>query len=284
MEHLTSSTLISGFGYLEAPRWRDGKLWVSDLQSRCVHTITLDARAEKVFESPETPIGLGFSNGSLRVVASDTRKLLTVVDGAVEDRVDLRDLAVVAANDMAIAPGGQAYVSHFGYDLFGGDAPEPTGLIMVAPDGTARLTGGGLIFPNGVAVDASGTTLVVAESFAYRLTAFDIAPDGELTNGRTFVQFESEQEMVDGICIDREGAVWVGMPFLSEFRRVVEGGAVTHVVRPERESFTVACALGGDDLRTLFMTVADTTLELLADNWGGEARVETVRVDTPGIA
>lgn len=284
VEHLTSTTLVDGFGYLEAPRWRDGRLWISDVQRSTVYTIGPDGSRDVAGELTSTPIGLGFVDGTLRVVSSDTKELLTVADGAVTDRVSLGDVAVVAANDMAIDGTGRAYISHFGYDLFGGDEPRPTGLVLVRPDGSVASVGGDLVFPNGVAISADGTRLVVAESFAQRISCFDIEPDGRLTNHSVLVRFDTAEEMVDGICLDAEGGVWVGLPFAGEFRRVDAGGRVTHVVRPERDSFTVACALGGEDLRTLYMAVADTTLEKLADNWGGEARVETVRVEVPGVA
>lgn len=280
---LTSSTLVDGFGYLEAPRWWRGRLWVSDLQKQTVSAVSSDGSVEQVAEFASTPIGLGFTGETIRVVSSDTKELLSLNGGEVTERIALGDLAVIAANDMAVDAEGRAYISHFGYDLFGGEDPNPTGLILVRPDNSVELVGENLTFPNGVAVSASGKHLVVAESFAQRITKFDIDEDGRLSNRRVLIQFASEQEMVDGICLDAEDAVWVGLPLFGEFRRVDADGNVTHVVRPEVDSFTVACALGGEDLRTLYMVVADTDLEQLANNWGGRARIESVQVDVQGI-
>lgn len=284
MARLTSETVATGFGYLEAPRWHGGRLWLSDLQRRRVVALSTAGEVEIMLESASTPIGLGFTGGRLRVVSSDTRELLTVADGQVVDRIGLDQVAVVAANDMAVDATGRCYVSHFGYDLFAGAAPVTTGLIVVDPDGTVEITGADLVFPNGVAVSADGRHLVVAESFGQRISTFDIDERGRLVNRRVLVQFDSEREMVDGLCLDSEGAIWVGLPLAGEFRRVDADGRVTDVVRPEVDAFTVACALGGEDLRTLYMAVADTTLEKLADNWGGVARVEAVRVEVPGFA
>jgi sugar lactone lactonase YvrE len=280
------STLASGFGYVEGVRWHDGAVWFSDLTRNKVYRVGLDGTAAEVATVPGTPIGLGWlPDGTLLVVSSaDNRLMRIAADGSVSEYARL-GVAVHASNDMWIDSAGRCYVSHFGYDLFGGGTPATTGLVLVQPDGSVELTGEDLMFPNGIAVTADGGTLIVAESFAFRLSAFDIGADGRLSGKRLFAQFGSpETDLADGICIDAEDGVWVGCPVAGEYRRVVAGGEVTDVVRTDpAAAFGPACALGGPDMRTLFLATTRTTLAALADGWAGDGRIDMAEVTVPGI-
>jgi sugar lactone lactonase YvrE len=279
------TTLASGFGYVEGIRWHDGAVWFSDLTHNKVRRVSLDGTATEVADVPGTPIGLGWRpDGTLLVVSSAGNQLFQVAaDGAVSEYARL-DVAVHASNDMWVDAAGRCYISHFGYDLFGGGTPATTGLILVQPDGSVELTGSDLMFPNGIAVTADGGTLVVAESFAFRLSAFDIGDDGRLSNKRLFAQFGNpETDLADGICIDAEDGVWVGCPVAGEYRRVVDGGEVTDVVRTDpAASFGPACALGGPDMRTLFLATTRTSLADLAEGWAGDGRIDMTEVAVPG--
>ena len=280
------STLASGFGYVEGVRWHDGAVWFSDLTRNKVHRVGLDGTATEVATVPGTPIGLGWlPDGTLLVVSSaDNRLMRVAADGSVQEYARL-DVAVHASNDMWVDGAGRCYISHFGYDLFGGGTPVTTGLVLVQPDGSVELTGQDLMFPNGIAVTADGGTLIVAESFAFRLSAFDIGVDGRLSGRRLFAQFGNpETDLADGICIDAEDGVWVGCPVAGEYRRVVAGGEVTDVVRTDPgAAFGPACALGGPEMRTLFLATTRTTLAALAQGWAGDGRIDMAQVTVPGI-
>src|SRR4030042_1044564 len=154
----------------------------------------------------------------------------------------------------------------------------PDGHLLVAPDGDARVVADGLMYPNGMVITPDGKTLIVAETIGRRLTAFDIAPDGSLSGRRPFADLATGGlggAPPDGICIDAEGAIWVSSPPTSEFVRVREGGDITHRI-PVPGKWAVACMLGGEDRRTLFLCTAETTLKGLGQGeslgWGGQGR------------
>lgn len=193
---------------------------------------------------------------------------------------DLSEVAV-GANDMWVAPNGRAYISQIGFDLFT-EEPKPSHMVIVHPDGTIETAGQDMWTPNGVQLTADGTQLVVAESFANRLTLFDVDANGALSNQRVFRQFEDpEQEVLDGLVIDAEGGVWIAVPFEGEVRRVAPDGTVTDKVKTHTEGHLgITCTLDGADRRTLFIAAADTELATLFD---GTARVEAAGVKIAGI-
>ena len=281
--------MVDGLGYLEAARWYRGALWFSDIKHRTIHRMDASGALEAVATVPTRPSGLGFEpDGSVLVISLEDSRLLRVVGDGLEEVADLAPVSY-HPNDMAVDREGRAYISQFGYDLFGGGPPAPTGLIVRHPDGRIEPAGEGLTFPNGVALSQDGRTLVTAESFSSprtRLTAFDVRSDGSLGGQRVFAEFGApDVDVIDGICMDAEGAVWVGCPFAGEFRRVLDGGEVTDTIAvpPAGGNYCVDCVLGGDDLRTLFLLVADTDVQRLGDDWDSTARVEAVRVDVPGV-
>jgi hypothetical protein len=190
---------------------------------------------------------------------------------------DLSGLATFHCNDMVVDAGGGAYVGNFGFDLDGGEAPVPTVLIRVDPDGTARVAADDVRFPNGSVITPDGRTLIVGESFAGRLTAWDIAAGGTLSNRRVWAQLDGA--VPDGICLDAEGGIWSACPISGRVLRVLEGGQVTDVVTIERRG-AYACMLGGADRRTLFICTADASDPARTGSMRGA--IETVRVDVPG--
>jgi sugar lactone lactonase YvrE len=206
------------------------------------------------------------------------RKLLRLDPGGLAVHADLAPLVTGDPNDMVVDDHGRAYVGNFGYDLLGGGRPAPANLVLVLPDGAARVVAEDLSFPNGTVITEDRRTLVVAESFGARLTAFRIEPDGSLTGRRLFADLGGRTP--DGICIDAENAVWASCFGQDEFERVREGGEIAERVDVSGRR-AVACALGGPDRRTLFLLTAETSIEDLAQS-KSRARVETVRVDVPG--
>jgi sugar lactone lactonase YvrE len=271
--------LAGGISFPEGPRWHDGRLWFSDIYAEWVRSVGLDGVVEDVVTVPGKPSGLGFTpDGSLLVVSVEQRRLLRLDAGDLHEVADLTAFTGGPCNDMVVDGHGRAYVGNYGFDFFAGEKLAPATLAMVAPDGAVRVVADGLTFPNGCAVTPDGRTLIVAVSFAHRLTAFDIDGDGHLSGRRVWA--DVGRAVPDGIALDVEGGVWFGSPYAGEFLHVVEGGTVTHrVATPGR--WAVACALGGPDRRTLFLCQAETTPEDVA---AGQSRgwISTIGVDVPG--
>ena len=279
MENLKSELFADGFVFLEGPRWRDGKLWTSDVNDKKVYTLTMDGKREVVVDVPRRPSGIGFlPDGTPIVVSMQDRTLRKIVNGELQPHGDVNALVGGDINDMVVDQKGNAYVGSMGYDLFRGEKFKPGNLILVKPDGSAREVADGLHFPNGPVVSPDGKQLVVAESWGKRLTAFNIEDDGSLTGQRVFADLGDYTP--DGITLDVEGAIWVAAFANNCFIRVKDGGEITHKVDSGERS-AVACTLGGDDLKTLFCITFDGSLDDV-----GKAKkasqLETVRVEVPG--
>jgi sugar lactone lactonase YvrE len=272
-------TLLDGLCFGEGPRWHDGKLWLSDMHGRTVLTVDLDGKREDVAHVPEKPSGLGWlPDGRLLVVSMDDRRLLRrEADGRLVTHADLSRFTAHPCNDMVVDAAGRAFVGNFGFDLHQREKPRATCLLRVDPDGRAAIAAEELRFPNGSVITPDGRTLIVGESFGGCLTAFAIGADGTLSGRREWAKLEGA--VPDGICLDAENAVWVASPVSNEVLRVREGGAVAERIPAGRRA--IACMLGGDDRRTLFVLTADgiEPEECVARR---SARVEIVRVDVPG--
>lgn len=273
-----TEVLLDGLSFPEAPRWRDGKLWISDFYTHRVMKVDLDGRAETVVEVPQRPSGLGWTPaGELLVVSMLDRRLLRFDGRRLHQAADLSGIATGPCNDMVVDAKGRAYVGNFGYDRHGGEPERTACLARVDPDGRVARAAEDLVFPNGTVIAPDGRTLIVGETFASRLTAFDVAPDGSLTRRRVFAELPGC--FPDGICLDAEGAVWVSNPRGEHVLRVFEGGRIAQTIAtPARGSY--ACMLGGPDRRTLFVLTNTGSGPAMAKKTDG--RVETVRVDVPG--
>jgi sugar lactone lactonase YvrE len=284
---LETTVLLDGLGFPEGPRWHRGKLWFSDQRMNLVMTVDLDGRAETVVQVPGQPSGLGWlPDDRLLVVSMTDRRLLRLDRGGLVEVADLRPLASFHCNDMVVDRQSRAYIGNFGYDFSDSSAtPRLAEIVLVTPDGDARVAADGLAFPNGMLITPDGRTLIVAETFAARLTAFDVETDGSLTHRRTWAQFDdrgfedrfdTQRTAPDGICLDAEGAVWVASPFGGgQVLRVLEGGAVSHRVAVETQPF--AAMLGGPDRRILFVCTS-----VFGEGAPGTGRIEKVPVDVPG--
>jgi sugar lactone lactonase YvrE len=199
--------------------------------------------------------------GRMLVIAGATKSLLhEETGGGLAPFVDLAPLCDRPWNEIVVDAAGNAYVNSIGFDMMAGE-PVTTGIIaLVTPAGDARNVADGLEFPNGMAISPDGGTLLVAESYGQRLTAFDIAADGALSGRRVWADLDGDAP--DGMCFDAEGAVWYASVPGKWCRRVREGGEVIETVAVDRGCF--ACMLGGDDGRRLFIAAA---------NWAGPASV-----------
>lgn len=274
MRTLESTVLVEGLTYGEGPRWHHGLLWFSDMHADAVRTLDSDG-ALGPGASAHHPSGIGWTpDGDLLVTTLDNAVLSRVTPEGPQVYCDLSNYGV-SLNDMVATPDGRVYVDV--YTERGAGAPRGD-IALVMPDGTARIVASGLVTPNGIAVTPDGTTLIASETFGHRLHAWTIRDDGSLADHRIFADLG--ERMPDGLCLDVEGAVWVGCFLSGEFLRVLEGGEITDRVSTG-ESWAVAPALGGPDMRTLYLVVNDTTFAGIAT---GEStcRVETVEVAVAG--
>lgn len=270
--------VLDGLAFSEGPRWHRDRLWFSDMGTGWVATVDPEGNTTQVVEVPGRPSGLGWlPDGDLLVVSMAERRVLRFDGTSLREHADLSSLASHDCNDMVVDGEGRAYVGNAGFDLR--ERPprvRPAQIVLVTPDGTATVVDDEVVFPNGSVVTPDGRTLIVAETFGRRLTAFTIRRDGTLTDRRTFADLPDASP--DGICLDAEGAIWVADAGGTSCLRVSTAGEVVGAVDTGRPCF--ACMLGGADRRTLFL--------LTADGFSGEAmrrrtgRIEAVEVEVPG--
>ena len=254
--------LLSGLVIGESPRWHQGRLWFAHWGTGEIVAVDLEGRREVVGEGPP---GLGWSIDWLpdgRLLVTGRGLMRRERDGSMVRHADLGGLGVDDFNEIVVDGRGNIYVNG-GCDFDPGEGNAPGIIALVTPDGSVRQVADGIAFPNGMAVSPDNSTLVVGESFAARLTAFDIAADGSLANRRVWADGVGP----DGICMDAGGAIWAGVGEFGDnlVGRVREGGEVLERVQLDQPCF--ACMLGGEDGRTLFMLAADwRARDSFADN------------------
>jgi sugar lactone lactonase YvrE len=249
---LQATPLLTGLMIGESPRWHDGRLWFAHWGAEEIVAVDLEGNAEVVAKGPP---GLGWSidwlpDGRLLVTGAGLDRLEP--DGSLVPHADLAGLGVEGFNEIVVDGRGNVYIN--GGVSFDPEAGLASGMIaLVTPDGSARQVADEIAFPNGMVVTPDNSTLIVAESFARRLTAFDIAEDGGLSNRRVW----AEGVGPDGICMDTDGAIWTDAGGFGDnlVGRIREGGEVLDTVQVDMPCF--ACMLGGEDRRTLFMPTAD---------------------------
>jgi sugar lactone lactonase YvrE len=258
--------LLTGLAIGESPRWHAGRLWFSNWGTREIVAVDLQGHSEVMARVPTTiPFSIDWlPDGRLLVVSGPEARLLRrEPDGSLVTHADLSRFAR-GWNEIVVDGRGNTYVNGSDFDFRGGGAFIPGVIALVTPDGAVRQVADGIAFPNGMAVTPDNSTLIVAESFAGRLTAFDIAADGGLSNRRVWADLGQGG---DGICLDAEGAVWT--PAIKDGEstcvRVAEGGRVLQRFALDR--FCYACMLGGQDGKTLF---------ILAAEWRGPENMDAV--------
>jgi sugar lactone lactonase YvrE len=291
--------VLDGLKFAEGPRWRDGRLWFSDIEQGRVMALD-DAGRVQIVAEIERPSGLGFLPDGALLVAGMRSRALFRVDGA--DVAPYADLTAMGSsvNDMVVTGDGRAYVDCYrpgppftplaGPDGsphgLGGDinryyvnglgvSPSLVGdIVLVTPDRSVRTVATGMSYPNGLGIAPDGRTLVASISHESRLIAFDIQPDGGLSAARLWADLPGRHP--DGLCFDAEGAVWVASVATSAFLRVLEGGEITHLI-PAPGRWAVSLALGGEDRRTLYMITMEP-----ADLPNHRSWISAARVDVPG--
>jgi sugar lactone lactonase YvrE len=212
------------------------------------------------------------------VVSMADRKLMRLEANQLMVHADLSELASADCNDMVVDARGRAYVGNFGFDFFANAPRKPAELVMVTPDGNAAVVAHDLDFPNGMAITPDGKTLIVGETLGRRLTAFDIARDGALEHRRVWADIAPDGP--DGIALDAEGGLWVASPFTNQVIRVLEGGRVTE--RIETDQLCLACTLGGECGKTLFV-LTSPTVDPEQSRALLQSRILTTQVEVPGI-
>ena len=272
------TVLLDGIYFGEAPRWRDGHLYLSDFYAQEVLKVDPAGKRESIATVPNQPSGLGWlPDGTMLIVSMKDRKLLKLTEDGLIEHADLSSVAGYHCNDMVVSDNGRAYVGNFGYNHYEEPVEKTANLARVDPDGSVHCAATGLRFPNGSVITPDGKTLVVGETRGNCLTAWNIATDGSLSKHRVWADLGAN--FPDGICLDAEGAIWVADPRLKETIRVREGGMVTHRISTG-ELGSYACMLGGDDRKTLYICTAPGSGPSAAEARSG--RVEYCRVDVPG--
>ncbi len=286
---MTRSTkvLAEGIYFGEGPRWRDGRLWFSDFYAHAVKSVSLAGDLRTEFEIDDQPSGLGWMpDGSMLIVSMTKRQLLRrTADGKIGVHADLGHIATFHCNDMVVDATGRAYVGNFGFDLDGEIASRGAASIFtdhvtaklacVAPDGAVSVAASDMHFPNGTVITPDGKTMIIAETFACVLTAFDIGADGALSNRRVWAP--TGARVPDGIALNADGAVWIANATAPECALIAEGGEVLEVIDTGAPCF--ACMLGGDDGKTLFMMTAGGSGAHASEAANGKVLIATV--DSP---
>jgi sugar lactone lactonase YvrE len=249
------AVLLDGLAFPESPRWHDGRLWVSDWGAGEVIAVDPEGASEVIARIPSFPMCIDhLPDGRLLIVSSAEHRLVRrEPDGTLVTHGDLSGFGDHPWNDIVVDGRGNAYVNNIGFDFPEGHI-TPGFIALITPDGAVRQVAEGLAFPNGMVVTPDGRTLIVAESYGNKLTAFDIAADGSLSGGRVWAAVDDHP---DGICLDAEGAIWYGDVGTSRAVRVREGGELLETIDLDRGCFAVM--LGGQDGRTLF---------IVANEWG----------------
>jgi len=280
-------TLMEGLTFGEGPRWHEGKFYFSDFYSHKVFSLDMDGNYELIVEVQGQPSGLGWRpDGTMLIVSMKDRKLLSFHNNKLSEVADLSDLAGFHCNDMVVDNNGNAYVGNFGFNTYSGEEVRAANLILIRPGQAPCVAANDLLFPNGTVITPDGKTLIIGETYAARLTAFDINEDATLSNRRIWADFtldaeEGEVHVPDGLCLDAEGAIWVASPSTASVIRVKEGGEILDRIRVETNAY--ACMLGGEDLKTLFICTSNASgVDPEAAVKEKSGKIEIVKVDVPG--
>jgi sugar lactone lactonase YvrE len=257
--------LLDGLSFAESLRWHQDRLWLADWGAQEIVAVDGQGRPEVMarVDFPAFPMCIDWlPDGRLLIVAARYGRLLRQEpDGSLVTHVDLRGLSDPGHpwNEIVVDGRGNAYLNNQGFDFPGGEFAPGT-IAMLKPDGSARLVADGIAFPNGMAITPDNSTLIVAESYGQKLTAFQIAADGSLSQPRVWADLGDG--VPDGICLDAQGAIWYADVPNQQCVRVREGGDVLQTIQLDRGCFS--CALGGPNRTTLFMA---------ATHWRGTERM-----------
>jgi len=280
LKTLTDST--AGLKFTESPRWHDNKLWFIDIHDKRIKTVDLSGNVTTAVELPFIPNVFGLTpDGNILVGDAFERKIFRVENGSLKLLADLSKLCVFCLSDGIVDAHGRLYVGDIGYN-FVDPAAKPVDtcvLVLVGVDGQTSIVADNLCFPNGIVITPDNRTLIVGETIGNRLTAFDIADDGSLSNRRVWAQLPTTIGP-DGICLDAEGGIWCANPEGTDsVVRVCEGGEVTDRIALDTHAYAVM--LGGPSRKHLFIcTSASHDPAEIHQNPSATFRV--IEVEVPG--
>ncbi len=290
MENYQARVLREGLSFGEAPRWHDGRLWFSDFYRHAIFSIDEDGNDESLeVIVPTQPSGLGWlPDGDLLYVSMTDHRVMRHRDAQSSLHCDISAYCGFWANDMVVSATGVAYVGNFGFDFdvmirdvgpaaMMATPPPTTNLVVLDPTGAVIQVIDNMAFPNGSVITPDATTLIVGETMAFRLSAFDVAPDGTLARRRVWAQLDFVA--TDGMCLDADGQIWLANALTNQCLRVKEGGEITGVVETSQHAF--ACTLGGRERTRLYVMTTPTSDRFkIADVL--EGRIEVADVAVPG--
>jgi sugar lactone lactonase YvrE len=261
------TTLTDGLAMGESARWHDGRFWCSDWVAGEVLAIPVDGpdagKPTVVTRSTSFPFCFDWTADGMMMVSGHDGLERLGPDGALVPYVDLSHLSAYGWNEVAVHPSSAIYVNGINFDMMGADGMDfelgsKRGLIaVVTSDGDSRIVADSVAFPNGMAVTPDGATLLVAESFASRVAAFDVEDSGSLVNRRVWAEINGG---ADGVSLDAEGALWCATQ--GGAARLARGGRILQRIALDRPAFSVA--LGGPNGTTLFM---------VANEWNGPENI-----------
>jgi sugar lactone lactonase YvrE len=272
----TPVALTDGILLGESARWHDGAFWFSDWVGEKLYRLDDAGRKEVVVELHSLPFCFDWLPGGrmLIVNAREQTVMRLQPDGSLVKHADLSSLSPHGFNEIAIDGRGNVYLNNIDFAFPGGQF-KPGFIARLTPDGQLEKVAEGLAFPNGMAITTDDKTLICAESFSKKLTAYDIGGDGRLSNARLWAQFEEGGP--DGISLDAEGAIWSACG--PSCVRIREGGEILQRIALDR--FCFSCALGGADGKTLYMCAADWTGSIPTQASKPTGKVFTARVEVP---
>jgi sugar lactone lactonase YvrE len=256
LQPMKGELIVDGLTFPEGPRWHGNRLWFTDQHAGEVLTVTAEGQVDRVLTGMEDrPGGLGFlPDGTALVVGMTQRRLHRLVNERLVLHADLSKWASFHCNDLLVDDQGRAYVGNFGYDVDAGEVQRPAELLLVETNGATRVVSRSLIFPNGMALSPDRKHLIVAETFAARISVFDVEKDGVLNNHRIWAELPGRRP--DGLCLNAQGDVWYACPATGAVYLHGPDGQERELLRPRRPPY--ACMLGGWDRKTLFVCCAST--------------------------
>ncbi len=260
--HNTTTLLADsshGMKFTESPRWREGQWWFLDIHGQAIRTIDLQGKLGTVLELPFKPNGFGFrQDGSIMVGDALGRKIYRWDGTALTLLVDISASTVFCLSDGIVDSQDRMYIGDIGYNFFDpSNQPVHTCVITcIEPDGSTRIVARDLSFPNGMVITPDGKTLIVAETVAHRLTAYDVLPNGDLANRRIYAEL-GEGVQPDGIALDAQGGVWIANPEGKHaVLRVLQGGEIAEAIALDTDGYAVM--LGGPERRHLLICASKT--------------------------
>lgn len=278
MTSYRTEVAATGLAFPEGPRWHGGCIWFTDQHAHTVNRIDSESRMQIVAHTDDLPGGLGWlPDGTLLVVYMTQRRIMRLTGDGLVPYADLSGYASFHCNDMVVDSRGRIYAGNFGFDLHGGEDVRAAEVVLVDTDMRLEVFASDVVFPNGSVITPDGKRLLVAETFAHRISEFQLDAAGRMCSRRVWA--ELDQATPDGICLDAEDNIWVASPGTGELIRVQQGGIILD--RCATVGTPYACMLGGHDRRTLYVCTSETDDPLRAARLKS-GRIERVEVAVPG--